>query len=96
MALSTRRASSMPTALPPMQPVPISRFLIAMRSAVVKYLRQRAKRCGSVPSRQRMMLSLRAAAASSSGSSPSSAAKSNMLSQQSRRSPVWVKMSKMP
>ena len=88
------RASSMPAALPPMQPVPISRFFMYIRSFMEKYLRHRAKRVGSLPSRQRMMFSFKSMPSASVGSRPS-ATESNMLSQQSRRSPVWVKRSNM-
>lgn len=80
-------------ALPPMQPVPISRFLMYSRSRMEKYFRHRARRVGSLPSRQRSIFSLRSFPSASVGSCPSET-ESNMLSQQSRRSPVWVKRSK--
>ena len=88
-------ARSMPTALPPMQPVPMTRFFMAIRSSMVKYFRHSSRRLGSLPSRQRSMFSLRARPSSSTGSALPFFTESNMLSQQSRRSPVWVKMSKM-
>ena len=78
-----------------MQPVPISRRLISIRSRTVKCFRQSSRRCGSVPSRHFMMFSLSAAPSGSVGSGWSGLTESNMLSQQSRFSPIWVKMSKM-
>ena len=89
------RARSIPTALPPIQPVPISRFLMSIRSRTEKYFRQSSSLVGSVPSRQRMIFSFSATPSGSVGSSAPALTESNMLSQQSRRSPVWVKMSKM-
>ena len=87
------RASSMPVALPPMQPVPISRLFIYMRSFMLKYFRHSSRRVGSLPRRQLMMFSFRRSPASSVGSAPCGSTESNMLSQQSRCSPVSVNIS---